>query len=400
MALDDIDNQEEEQQAEEELEFFPDVVDIISMSDCSGKVATAINNQKKYNYQQAFQMLCSMGEVDPMLIFAIAAVETQGYPECPNKLGMFQLQGNPNESNVKPQITYAIKKLKEKEEIFGKDKVLEIITSLKFNDPQLDEYLLDPKKRPEAYKTIKTNASSGSSNDSGDSGGESSGSEESTTTIPYPWKDVLEYGEDYCVLLDACGYDLNSMAYYGKICMCYDIAKSSITGSSTLDQNDNAVQYAFPFATADLLNTYFISDYGVESMDYGAAKIKSQVLFKCKPNTPIHSPCRCTAVDIQSTSNGYTVKIPLSNNNGTLYYLLVDKIASARNYFEALSKDQVLGYTRDYFAIAYKDASGNLQDPKIIFNQLNGKLNEEESLGEQLVGTTVIWTNGDQYELG
>ena len=388
MSYDDVDNPESEDE-EEELLFFPDVVEIISLFGCSEKVAAAIANQKKYNYMQAFQMLCSMGGIDAMLLFAIGAVETQGYPECPNRLGMFQMTGNPHESNAKAQISYAVQKLKEKEEIFGKNNILEIVTSLKFNDPKLDEYLLDPTNRPEVMVPRKEK----STDDSG----------QTTTTIvmvPYVWSDKLEYGEEYCLLLDALGYDLNSMAYYGKVCMCYDVAKSSITGSSALDQNDNTYNYSFPFASESLLDLYFISDYGIESTSFGAAKVKPQVLFKCKVGSPIHSPCRCTAVNIQKTSAGFTVSIPLDSNNGTLYYLMVDKIASASNYFEALSKNQILGYSGEHFAIAYKDRAGNIQDPKLIFNQLNGKLNKEESIGDQLVNSTVVRTNGDNYTIG
>ena len=92
--------------------------------------------------------------------------------------------------------------------------------------------------------------------------------------------------------------------------------------------------------------------------------------------------------------------MPLLNNNGTLYYVLINKLATAIGYLEAMAKDQVIGYTGDYFAIAYKDNSGRFQDPKLVFPSLNGKLSTEKTLGEQLLGTVVIRTDGDDYIVG
>ncbi len=372
-----------------EVELFPEVVELITMFNCSDKVAATIANQKKYNYMQAFQTICAINDIDAMLMFAITAVETEGYPECANRLGMFQLAGNSDESNMKHQLSYAIQRLKNKIEIFGENNMLGALTSYKLNDPALDEYLLDASKRPEVirlYPETLVDAESG----------------ETTTNVtarPYGWQSTLEYGEDYCVLLDYFNYDLEAMAYYGKVCMCYNAAVSSITGQSTLDQSYDGMQYAFPFVSGDLSNIYFISDFGVESTDFGVAKLKAQILFKCKPGTAIHAPHSCFNVQMSKTSNGFTISIP-SDNNGTLYYLLIDKTTSSSNYFESFVKNQIIGYTGNYFAIAYKDSSGAIQDPKLIFSQLNGKLSKEKSIGDQLIGSTVIWTHGNKYIIG
>ena len=347
----------DENNGEQQALYFPEVVQIIASFGCGQKVDAAIDNLKKYQYGQALETITGELEVDPMLLFAIAAVETEGYPEKTNKLGMFQVAGNPHESDPREQIEYAAEHYKKKAEACGGDNVLGPVTAFKYDNQNI-------------ISAAKNSHS-------------------------------MIYGEEWCTLLVSNGIsDYDTMAYFGKVCSCYEIARKKITGFSTMDNNTNGGAYSFPFATSTLNKVSIYSDYGVEQTEGGIAKVRNQILFRTEKGLEIGAPCRCTKVGVKKTDSGYIVTFPLNNNDGTLYYYLINSITSTSGVYEALDKGQVFGKTGEYFAMAYKDAAGAFQDPKVIFPSLNGKTsNKKDSLGKQLSDQTVTRTNGDEYDV-
>lgn len=280
----------------------------------------ALNQLKNNGYEQALQNACSKENIDTMLAFSLAAVETGGDPGR----GVFGKGGD----NVKEGIEAGVKAVKEAAAHQKGTNPIGLAQAFNGWNDGLDKINKDD------------------------------------TQFTIEWT-------------DACG-DGNAKAYFPAVAQAYMDIKAANVGFSqaSTDINGGSKGACFPIATADLAKAYLVQDYGASEQDGGVVAVSNCIVIKLPEKTPLHLPCDGTPSEM---SYDETIGNYVSVNDSSVG---TEYILGGLSYASGGSKlGDTFGYSSDKLIIQVKTKSGFI-DPKSVWQKLCGKKSDKESIGD------------------
>lgn len=296
------------------------------------RVTEALNNMKVLGYEQELQNACKDGDVDPVLLFSLAVVETDANPKASN--GMFNCQGINAETSVKDQTKKAIEILNDKLKVLGKggNPIAPVQAFNSFPKALYEVNKEDSTYDLKWYKGCKT-------------------SESSVATRYFP----------------------SVVAAYKLVAeMCTDLSQAT-------DKRG----YDFPFVTAKLDDVYFVRDFGVTDQDGGVTAASNTLGFKVPNGSEVHAPCDCTIKDKGYNEGlGNYIKLVCKDDDIVTYGKL-NSFVDINNDAGSVASGEVIAVTTEEFLIQV-ESDGKIIDPKTKWSILSDKCDPKKSLGKQI----------------
>ena len=205
--------------------------------------------------------------------------------------------------------------------------------------------------------------------------------------------------------------DMATILYYWpRIVYFYEAFLNMDQKKSVMSTGSTDFDFDFPFADIDLDKVYFTSDYhssnksninidnlkGNEDSDNsgqqsaGVVALQQFISFKVEGVLDVFAAKRGTIKEIDDSATNKTITIDYGNNQ-VLKYCGFTKFSD--NSLKAKSNPgsdassvkvkDVLGQIKGTMTVMYYK-NGTLEDPKLVWNKLNGKVSEKQSLGKQL----------------
>ena len=287
----------------------------------SGKSAArdALTAMKNNGYEQALQNACSNASVDPILAFALAAMETGGDPAR----GLFGKGDNLDEG-----IKSGMEAIKSASSHASGGNPIGLVQAFKGWNENLD-------------KVNNANA-----------------------TFSIEWA-------------DACG-DGNAKAYFPAVTQAYIDIKAANTGLSQMSTSISGGEKGatFPIASGDLTKAYFVQDYGASEQEAGVIAVSDCIVIKLPAGTTLYLPCDGSVSSMQSDDKIGNFVSVTDNSVGITYTfggLSSASGGSKQNTAFAKSGEKLIIRTQD---------KNGVIDPKSIWQKLCNKVSTDKSLGE------------------